>query len=232
MLAELERQQRIANDLANASTAGYKRDRVSQQGFGELLLSNQATGERVGALGSGPASITVETDMTQAALRDTGEPLTVALQGEGAFAVETPAGPQYTRDGQFRLDGAGRLVTAKGFAVLGEGGAEIVVRGSGPITISEDGTVTRDGRLAGQLGVVGLSGVSKSSDDLLSGTPGPRPAGTTVEQGKLEASSVNSARAMVDMMTSLRAFEASQRAVRAIDQTLARGIRAASASGR
>ena len=73
MLAELERQQRIASDLANVSTPGYKRDRVSQQGFGELLLTNQASGETVGRLGTGPGTIMVETDLTQAALRDTGE---------------------------------------------------------------------------------------------------------------------------------------------------------------
>ena len=60
MLAELERQQRIASDLANVSTAGYKRDRVSQQSFGELLLTNEATGETVGRLGTGPRIVAVD----------------------------------------------------------------------------------------------------------------------------------------------------------------------------
>ena len=231
MLAELERQQRIASDLANVSTAGYKRDRVSQQSFGELLLTNEATGETVGRLGTGPRIVAVETDLAQAALRDTGEPLTVALQGEGAFAVQTPAGTQYTRDGQFSLDGNGRLITASGFPVLGANGGEIVLSGSGVISIGTDGTVSRDAAIAGQLAVVTLTSVSKTSDGLLTGTPGPRPETTLVQQGQLETSSVNAARTMIDMMTSLRAFEASQRAVRAIDQTLSRGIQAGSASG-
>jgi len=204
---------------------------VSQQGFSELLLSNQATGEVVGELGSGPTAITVETDLTQAALRDTGEPLTIALQGEGALVVQTPAGPQYTRDGQLTLDGGGRLVNAQGFALLGEGGAEITVTGSGPITIDQDGTVSRDSTVAGQIAVVTLANVSKSGEGLLLGTPGPRPEATTVRQGQLESSAVNAARSMVDMMTSLRAFEASQRVVRTIDETLGRGIAAGSARG-
>lgn len=231
MLAELERQQRIASDLANVSTAGYKRDRVSQQGFGELLLTNQATGQTVGRLGTGPSIIRIETDLTQATLRDTGDPLNVALQGEGAFAVQTPAGVQYTRDGQFTLDGAGRLVTSGGFPILDQSGGEIVLPGSGAIAIGADGTISRDTSVAGQIAVVTLTGVSKTTDGLLTGTPGPRPDATLVQQGQLETSSVNAAKTMVDMMTSLRAFEASQRAVRAIDQTLNRGIQAGSASG-
>ena len=155
----------------------------------------------------------------------------MALQGEGAFAVQTPAGVQYTRDGQFALDAAGRLVTSGGFPVVGEGGGDIVLSGSGTISIATDGTVSRDATIAGQIAVVTLAGVSKTSDGLLAGTPGPRPDATLVHQGQLETSSVNATRTMVDMMTSLRAFEASQRAVRAIDQTLNRAIQSGSASG-
>lgn len=231
MLAELERQQQIANDLANVSTPGYKRDRVSQQGFSELLLTNQASGATVGELGSGPSIVAIETDLGQAALRDTGDPLTVALQGDGVFVVSTPAGQQYTRDGQLALDGLGRLVTAQGFPLLDENGAEISMRGAGAITIGQDGTVSRDGTAAGRLAVVELAGATKTGQGLMSGTPGPRPEATLVQQGHLETSSVNAARTMVDMMTSLRAFEATQRVVRTIDETLGRGIAAGSANG-
>src|SRR6058998_3996678 len=90
MIAELVRQDQLANDLANASTPGYKSDRAAESTFGELLLRNRATGE----------------------------PLGVARLGDGFLAVQTPAGTRYTRNGQLALEPTGRLVTAQGLPVL------------------------------------------------------------------------------------------------------------------
>src|SRR5438046_2463484 len=112
MLAELTRQDQIANDLANSSTPGYKPDRAAQRGFADLLLESRQSGQPIGALGLGVEISTIRTDMTQGPLRQTGEPLDLALQGDGFFAVKTTAGTRYTRDGQLSLDGQGRLVTA------------------------------------------------------------------------------------------------------------------------
>jgi len=226
MLAELVRQDQLANDLANASTPGYKSDRAAESTFGELLLRNRASGEPVGSVGLGAQISEIRTDLTQGAVRETGEPLDVALVGDGFLAVQTPAGTRYTRNGQLALEPTGRLVTAQGFPVLDEKGREIVVKG-GDASIAQDGTISAGGKQVAKLGLVSLTGALKEGDTHFSGTAGPRPAETTVRQGALEAADVNPARAMVDMIVSMRTFESVQRVIHAIDETLGKGINGA-----
>jgi flagellar basal-body rod protein FlgG len=223
MLTELIRQDQIAHDLANASTPGYKAERSTQQSFGELLLANRSTGETVGPLGLGAAITGVRTDLTQAPLRETGEPLDVALAGSGFFAVRSPDGVRYTRAGQFALGANGTLTTATGLPVLDDRGQPIVVKGGDP-TIAADGTVSVNGRSIAKLGIVDLRNPLKQGDTLFAGTPAGRPAQTAIKQGFLEGSGVQPAQAMVDMMTSMRAFESVQRVIRTIDETLQKGI--------
>jgi flagellar basal-body rod protein FlgF len=223
MLAELTRQDQIANDLANASTPGYKPDRVSQVAFDELLLQNGATGATVGPLDLSAGIGAVTTDLTQGPLRQTDEPLDVALSGDGFLAVKTAAGTLYTRNGQLALDGQGRLTTASGDLVLDEKGQPIAV-GSGTPAIAADGTVSAGGKAVGKLAIVSLTNPVKQGDNLFAGTPGTKPDGTVLRQGYLEGSGVNPARTMIDMIVSLRAFESLQRVIHGIDETLGRGI--------
>src|ERR671910_2624479 len=89
MVAEQVRQDLIANDLANASTAGYKSDRATQRGFDEMLLANTATGAPIGALGTGVAIDRQATDWRPQATRRTEEPLDFAIAREGFFAVQS-----------------------------------------------------------------------------------------------------------------------------------------------
>jgi flagellar basal-body rod protein FlgG len=229
MLAELVRQDQVAHDLANASTSGYKADRSSQSSFGELLLANRATGETVGALGLGAQVDVIRTDLSQAPLRETAEPLDIALVGSGFLAVRTAEGVRYTRAGQLALDGQGTLTTSTGMPVLGENGQPIVIRGGDP-AIGPDGSITVDGRAVGRLAIVDLQNPAKIGDTLFSGDPAGRPAATTVKQGYLEGSGVNPAEAMVEMMTSMRAYESVQRVIRTIDETLQRGIQTGGAT--
>jgi flagellar basal-body rod protein FlgG len=207
MLAEQVRQDQIANDLANAATPGYKADRTSQAGFGELLLANSATGATVGAQGTAVQVSAVETDFSPKPAKDTGEPLDFAIVGEGFFAVQTDRGTRYTRNGQFTADGQGRLVTAQGDPVLGRGGGRALLVGA-------DGRV--DPR---QLQVVNLQNPRKDGDSLVTGTPGAGAAGQ-VRAGALEGSGADAARSMVDMIASMRAFEAGQKVIQTIDETL------------
>jgi flagellar basal-body rod protein FlgF len=223
MLAELQRQDQLAHDLANASTSGYKADRSTQRSFGELLLANRSTGEVVGAAGLGAEIAEVKTDLSQAPLRETNEPLDVALAGSGFLAVRTADGVRYTRAGQLALDGQGRLTTSTGLPVLDDRGQPITVTGGDP-AIAPDGTITVGGRTVARLAIVDLRDPVKVGDTLFSGTPAGRPAGTVVKQGFLEGSGVEPAEAMVEMMTSMRAYESVQRVIRTIDETLQRGI--------
>ena len=127
MLAEMARQDQLANDLANASTPGYKADRVSQRSFGDLMLSNSSDGSTVGPLGQGAAIDKQQTDLRPQALRDTGQPLDLAVTGDGYFGVQTKQGVRYTRNGAFTADAKGNLVDQMGNQVLGVGGKPVAV---------------------------------------------------------------------------------------------------------
>ena len=232
MLAEQVRQDQIANDLANASTPGYKPDRAAQGAFNEMLLHNSSTGAAVGSLALDTGIVELRTDLTQGPLSQTGNPLDLALSGDGFFAVQTPGGVGYTRDGQFTTDAKGQLTTVTGFTVLATNGKPITIADPSSVTVAPDGTVTSNGKTAGRIDVVSLTNAVKQGDTLFSGTPGARPQGTQVEQGYIEGSGVEPARAMVDMIASLRAYEASQRVLHAIDDTLGEATsRVGSANG-
>ncbi|MGN6378750.1 MAG: flagellar hook-basal body protein [Gaiellales bacterium] len=227
MLAEQVRQDQIANDLANASTAGYKADRAVQSSFADALVSNSATGQTVGSFSLGSRIERIVTDMSQGALSQTGDPLDVGLAGDGFFAVSTPGGVRYTRDGQLSIDPQGRLETTTGYTLLGANGQPIdVSRATGPddVTIDPTGVVKVKDNVVGKIAIVSLTGAAKQGDSLFTGTPGAAPAGTTVQQGTLEGSGVNPATTMVDMIVSLRAYESTQRVIHAIDDDLGRAV--------
>ena len=209
MLAEQLRQDQIANDLANASTAGYKADRTTQQSFGSLLLTNSVTGQRVGNVSTAVAVTATVTDWTPGVMKDTGEPLDFAINGDGFFAVQTNDGTRYTRNGQFSSDDQGRLTTLEGDLVLGRTGQ--------PVTLGADGKV--DPRL---LNVVTLNNPEKVGNSYVSGTPGAvaGQAAGQVRSGALEGSGADPTQSMVDMMESMRAYESGQKVIQTIDETL------------
>jgi flagellar basal-body rod protein FlgG len=208
MLAEQVRQDQLANDLANVSTPGYKADRVSQQSFATTLdLVNRQTGTAVGALGAGSQIATIATDLSPEVLKDTGEPLDLAISGEGFFAVRTAQGVRYTRDGSFAADAQGRLVDQAGALVLGKDRRPVTVGTSGSVDVSA-------------VGVFALRDARKMGDGHFSGTTTAGTALGTVRSGALEMAGVDASRTMVDMIGSLRAFEAGQRAITTIDETL------------
>lgn len=206
MLAEMVRQDQIANDLANASTPGYKADRSTQRSFAELLLQNQNTGAPIGGLGMGVEIDSVVTDLSPGPLRQTGEPLDLAIEGEGFFAVNTPEGVRYTRNGQFTVSAEGTLTTSLGAEVQGAGG--------GPVRVAADGSVNpRD------VGVFAVPDAQKVGDNLFTGGAQGQAAGR-VRSGALEGSGADPARSMIDLIASFRSFEAGQRVLRTIDDTL------------
>lgn len=207
MLSEMQRQDLIANDLANASTPGYKADRTAQHSFAEMLLANKETGATIGSLGTGVTIDRQVTDLAPQPVRETGEPLDFAVLGEGFFGVQTPEGMRYTRNGRFMADGAGRLTDQLGNPIVGRDG--------NPVTVAADGTVD-----AATLGVFNVQNVRKAGEGLFTGTAGGGPAPGTARSGALEGSGVDAARTMVDMIASLRAFEAGQRVITTIDSTL------------
>src|ERR1700759_8885 len=206
MLAEQVRQNQLSNNLANASTPGYKPDQAEQQSFGSLLLSNPSTGQQVGTINTGVRIDKVVTDTSPSTLNQTGQPLDFGIAGPGYFPVPTAKGVRYPRDGQFQSDASSQLTDSQGNLVLGQNGQ--------PITVSSKGTVP-----ASALGVFNVPNAAKQGDNLFSGASTGR-AGGVVRQGELEASGVDPVQTMTDMIASLRAYQAGQSAIQSIDQTM------------
>ncbi len=206
MVAEQTRQAQLSGDLANASTPGYKAEESPQHSFGELLLSNTSTGQTIGSMNTGVQLGKTFTNLAPAGMQQTGQPLDFGILGTGFFAVRTPQGVRYTRDGQFTTSASGQLVDGAGDTVLSQSGA--------PIRVGAESTLP-----AGALGVFNVPGAVKQGENLYTGTPAGR-AGGTVRSGVLEESGVNPARTMVAMIGSLRTFQSGQQAIQAIDQTL------------
>jgi len=204
----------LANNVANASTGGYKADRE----FYSLYVAPEAQDNDPNS--TMPVIQKPWVDFSQGDVHSTGSPLDVALTGKGFFSVQSPGGPLYTRNGNFRLAADGKLVTSDGYAVQTSKGAALTLKSSRPIEISSDGTVTQDGTVIGQLGVVDFTssaGLSKQGGNyfrLVDPTLRPTaPAGTVVEQGKLEASNSGAAEAAVRLIGVMRQFEMLQKAV-------------------
>lgn len=206
MLAEQTRQDQISQDLANAGTNGYKSDRVAQRSFADTLLENTRTGQQIGTLGTGPLIATSRTNFSQAALKDTGQPLDLGISGEGFFAVRTANGVRYTRDGSFQGNGKGQLTDQLGNLVLGQNGQ--------PVKLNADGTVDDS-----KVGVFKLTNPAKAGNGQFTGTAAGRADGIA-KSGVLETSGVDAGRTMIEMMASLRAYEANQKTITSLDSTL------------
>ncbi len=205
----------LANNVANASTGGYKADRE----FYSLYVSPEAGEVDVDQAASMPVIERPWIDLAQGIIQPTGNTLDLALSGKGFFAVQAPGGPLYTRNGSFRLAADGSLVTSEGYPVSGAGGAVLHLQTSGKIEVAADGTVRQDGQVVGQLQVVdfpGTAGLAKQGNNYFrSANPAPAPAagaGTTIQQGKLEASNTGTAESAVRLISVMRQFEMLQKA--------------------
>jgi flagellar basal-body rod protein FlgG len=206
MVAEQVRQDQLSNDLANASTPGFKPDETPQHSFGEMLMANTEGGAAVGSVNEGVALGKAYTNMTPGAMQETGEPLDFAIEGSGFFAVKTPEGIRYTRDGQFTNSSAGVLTDANGDPVLDVKGAQIRVSATGTVPASK-------------IGIFEVPGAAKQGENLYTGKAAGKPSGT-IRQGSLEGSGVDAAKVMVEMITSLRSFQSGQQAIQSIATTL------------
>jgi len=209
--ARMESLDLLANNVANASTGGYKADRE----FYSLYVAPEAQADSPATM---PVIERPWLDLSQGILQTTGNSFDLALTGKGFFAVAGPHGPLYTRNGSFHLS-EGQLVTAEGYPVTGPGGQPLTVNGSSTLEVSSDGSLRQDGSLVGQLQIVDLpvSALAKQGANYLRVTdPSVQPAeaaGAAVEQGKLEASNAGGAEGAVRLVGLLRQFEMLQKAV-------------------
>jgi flagellar basal-body rod protein FlgF len=207
MLAEQVKEDQISNDLANASTPGFKASSSAQQSFGALLLHNTANGQTIGSIDLGVDVDKSKTDLAQGPLEQTGQPLDFAVAGTGFFAVRTASGIQYTRNGQFTVSNKGTLTDQYGDDVLSQNGS--------PIPVGASGTVPTTA-----LGLFNLTNPSQLGNNNFSGKVAGGRATGQIYAGQLEGSGIDAIQAMVKMEASLNAYTAGQQTIGTISQTM------------
>jgi len=232
LLAESARQDVIANNIANATTTGFKRSETTASPFGDMLLHNMGMPfqPQVGSLEMGAQVQGITMIDSQGGLRFTGNKLDMALVGTGHFTIDTPNGRRYTRDGSFGMDSAGRLVTKEGHPVLGTNGP--ITLGPGEVRVGANGTITQGTAVRGTLLMTALdpTSISQESAGLLAGTPAGNPT-ARVRQNHLEGSTVNVVSEMVELIRVMRSFEANQKSVLAHDEALQASLTKVGAAG-
>jgi len=209
-----------ANNIANASTAGFHGDRVT---FREALTA--ARSPDMAVVGAGTARV----DTQAGALTQSENPLDLALEGDGFFAVNTPQGTRYTRAGNFQLDDARNLVTSEGHAVRGEGGSPInVPPETQALAVSADGEVSADGVVVGKLELARFNPneMKRQGGTLFAATGNPISGDPPkVRAGMLEASNVNVVRGVVDLVKVSRTYESLMRVIQGYHDVESRAAR-------
>ncbi|ADQ45125.1 fagellar hook-basal body protein [Caldicellulosiruptor kronotskyensis 2002] len=227
-----------ANNVANVSTTGFKRDVAQIESFRNMLVYRiydkvTSPDNAIGYMSLGADVSRIVSDFSQGLYIKTDEPLNLAIKGDGFFTIEVPEnqGAQqifYTRNGAFTLNSRGELVTLNGFYVLGQNG-RIVLQNGGQVRIDEQGNVYQNGRIVDRLRVVDFQDKSllrKVGNNLYEAdaTVQQIPFSGKVLQGYLEGSNVNSVQEMVNMINVLRAYEANQKAFVIQDETLQKAV--------
>jgi len=237
MIASLEQQNIISNNLANVGTAGFRKDKFAVSSFSEVLnkeLANVNPTQSEGFLQAGGGVDTVgmlfhssSTSFAQGSLKQTGNSFDLALDdnGKGFFAVQTADGIRYTRNGSFRLSTTGHLITADGSFLLGHNGP-IQVKGSS-FEVSEEGTVSVDGKETDRILVTTFDdkgSMKKEGDSNFIAQGGKVENNARILQGYQEMANVNAIKEMVDMMTVMRTYEANQKVLKTQDDMMAKTV--------
>jgi flagellar basal-body rod protein FlgF len=213
-----------ANNLANASTNGFKRDGlVFNDAMERELAASGGFGTRLGSLGVGATPQGEYTVFEGGPVTATGNPLDMAIEGDkGMFAVRTPGGVRYTRDGSFSLNANRELVTKNGHQVLDER-LEPITLPAGKLDVSNEGALSIDGKAAGTIGI--FEGTfTKEGDNLYSAVSAKKAESGGVRTHAIEGSNVNAVEAMISMITLSRSFELAQKSITQQDELTQRLI--------
>lgn len=242
------RQDVTANNIANATTTGFKSDEVVSEPFKEVMLKNTEDDEfgepaahKLGPMPFGVQTEGIYTDFVQGTPVQTGRDMDFAINGPGFFNVRYFDGIRdyimYTRDGSFNIDKDGNVINSDGAflqavdARTGETGS--MKLGGGKITVDPEGNVYEDSVKKYTLLVSDFNdynGVEKYGRNLYAQSAGgaaavnANPGTYQISQGSLEQSNVDMSTEMVDMITNLRSYQANQRVVQSIDETLSKTV--------
>jgi len=237
MMMQASRQDVIANNIANASTSGYKKQMSVSCAFPDMLISRLENNSRtfapsssrvtpIGRLGTGVCLEDIVTDFGVGTLSKTDLSTDLSLTQTGQyFAVEVGAGERYTRNGAFKIDSDGWLVDTQGNPVLNDDNGYIKINSE--FSMESTGTINfNDGSAPVKLKVVEFDNpeqLERIGDSLYSNDSGMaiiiEARSIEVLQGYLEGSNVNAVREMVDLITAVRSYESLQKVVQAEDET-------------
>ncbi|TAK32257.1 MAG: flagellar hook-basal body protein [Chloroflexota bacterium] len=234
LVANTARQLRLSNNITNVATPGYRQDVTTNGYFDGLLLSAMFPGE--GAVREGPIGVlgvqmgvqNGPISLEQGPLQETGNPLDMAIFGDGFFTVQTSTGLEYTRDGRFSRDPNGQLITLDGSQVLGNNGP--IMLPTGDVSVTEQGDVMVGDRVIDRLQLasfaptvelkkVGFNRMQPVDPTATSGVATPR-----IQAGFVEGSNVDLSQSMVEMMSVYRAYEVASRTVQMLDRTMSLSV--------
>ncbi len=214
----------VAHNIANAETPAYKAERMI---FREFITKPEFREELSFVQDIGQAR-----DLSEGPLKSTGNPLDLAINGEGYFVIDTPLGERFTRHGRFQLDAQGQIVTGSGSTVLSDAGPIQVSPEAGEISIASDGTVSTAGDgIIGKLRVVsfedeqrlkkGANGLYRAEEDQT-----PVDVGNpTVAQGMIESSNVEPILELTRMMKIMRSHQSVGKFIQQEDDRVKQMIR-------
>ena len=249
MINEQKRLDVLANNLANADTYGFKKEGTTSHSFKDELAvrikdsSSFGLNTRIGGITYGVRLGETYTDWESGSFQVTDNPADLALGGKGFFAIEFTdkngnTSVKYTRDGAFTVDANGYLVTKDGDHVLNATGAInsdprqenwVRIDPNSEFSVNSLGYITQNNMLVGTIGVIDIDNydyIEKYGENLYTLIDGGNVIGSTaeVQQGILEASNVNVVSEMVNMITIQRAYEAGQKVISSIDNTLDKAV--------
>ncbi|MCU0315172.1 MAG: flagellar hook-basal body protein [Fimbriimonadaceae bacterium] len=214
----------IANNLANTSTTGFKRDvMVFNDGLMREMARDSGRGETIGQLGAGAIPMRMMTIFEAGVHNPTGNPLDLAIANDHAmFSVQTPQGVRYSRDGAFALNTERQLVTKNGSLVLDGNGQPIVIP-PGKMEIAQDGAITVNEQQVAQIALF-EGQFSKMGDSLFAGQSTQRLPAERAQmlQGFIESSNVNAVTEMIAMIRLHRAFDMAQKSAMSQDEATQR----------
>ncbi len=227
-----EWQQSISHNIAASSVAGYKKTDVSFESMAAGIIGGPAASTLPVALEGETPQATGRVNFQQGQVAQTGNPMDLAIEGEGFFELESFDGKTvYSRNGQFHLNSDNVLTNALGHLVQGSGGSIQLVPGRGEVGIDKTGSIFQGGVSVGKLSITRFD--SPENLERTSGgfTPGEKSAGPEqmdephVLQGFIEGSNVSPIREMVNLVTVSRAYEAGQKIIQQFDQQMQSAVR-------
>lgn len=218
----------IANNLANLSTPAFKREAIE---FQQFIVPAPATE----AEGGGMVNVSfvldhgVTRDLSNGRLEQTGSTLDLAISGQGYFVVQTPEGERYTRNGHFKLDDQGRVVTEDGYQVQSDGGAITLQPQDGDLQVAPDGSLSTRLQLLGKLRIVNFAderALRKAGASLYDagGQPTQPAPAARVRQGMMERSNVEPVIEIAHMIEVLRAYQTSADLTKSGEELLKQAI--------